>query len=126
MSFVSYFSYVNTAGKVTARSLMDVLTVVCTMVEEQEKKNEQYEANFKEIEQILQKLVEDKTSGDSEDAKEEIFYGTIEEGTKPIEVDVKALLETRPHYEFKCEECGKDIMTRIGLLSHQRSHKPKE
>lgn len=60
MSFVSYFSYVNTTGKITARSIMEVCVVLLEFADQQEKKNEQFEANFKEIENILKKLVDKK------------------------------------------------------------------
>lgn len=60
MNFVSYFQYINTNGKITARSLMEIVCILATYVEEQEKINEKNEANFKDIETILAKLVDKK------------------------------------------------------------------
>lgn len=60
MTFVRYFSFLNESGKITARSLMDGLIIAYTFIEELEAKNESYEGNFREIESILHKLVEDK------------------------------------------------------------------
>lgn len=60
-SFVSYFKYADEGGKITARTLREVCTVILTFLEEQEKKNQQNEANFKEIEAILTKLVNQST-----------------------------------------------------------------
>lgn len=77
MSYVSYFRYVNEAGKITAKSLLELVTICLTYMDEQEKKNAQYEENFKEIEKILQKLVDDK-----------------EETAKKIVKDVVNLTET--------------------------------
>lgn len=37
MSFPAYFAYVNTAGKVTSRSMMETIMVCLTYLEEQEK-----------------------------------------------------------------------------------------
>lgn len=62
MSYISYFQYINTGGKLTARSLMETCTIILTYMEDQEKKLQQYEANFKEIETILSKLVDKKVS----------------------------------------------------------------
>ena len=39
MSYVEYFAYVNTGGKITARTLLDLCTVLFTFAEEQEKIN---------------------------------------------------------------------------------------
>lgn len=57
MNFPAYFQYVNTAGKVSARSLMEIEAVILTILEEQEKINLQNEENFKQIFEILAKLV---------------------------------------------------------------------
>ena len=58
MSFVHYFNYINETGKLTPRSLMEVCVVILTFLEEQEKKNELYEANFNNIMEILNKLTQ--------------------------------------------------------------------
>src|SRR5690242_2732536 len=57
MTFVQYFSYLNEGGKLTSRAVQDVLTVLAIFAEEQEKRNEQYEQNFKDIQEVLEKLV---------------------------------------------------------------------
>lgn len=58
MSFVAYFQYLNSAGKMTARTHMDLTTILLVAYEEVEKKLEAYESNFKEIQEILEKLTE--------------------------------------------------------------------
>lgn len=60
MSYVEYFQYVNQAGKITQRSTLDLLTILYTYAEEQEKINERYEAQFTQIAGILEKLVDKK------------------------------------------------------------------
>lgn len=64
MSWVAYFQYLNSVGKITARSQMDLSVILLTHLEELQKKNEQYEDNFKEIQEILTKLVEKNKSKD--------------------------------------------------------------
>ncbi len=100
LSFVQYMANVNTAGKITAKSLMDLVTVLFTYAEEQEKKNEQYEANFREIEAILSKLVEQKVEAKTPDVPNGPMYS--------------------------CDECDKTAKSELGLLSHKRSHLPKK
>lgn len=107
MSFVAYFSYVNESGKITARSVMDTQAVVLTILEAQEKKNAEFEANFKEIEAILQKLVGKK----------------VEEVVKPIEPPIELKQEVIPEKPFVCPECGKSFKVKVALAGHQRSHK---
>ena len=107
MSYISYFKYVNEGGKITARTLIDLCTVIFSYLEEQEKKNEQYEANFKEIEQILTKLVGEKTKLPQSIAD------------KPL--DIKEFENTDPNV---CDfpNCGKSFTKSIALLGHKRSH----
>lgn len=57
MNYVEYLQRANTAGKVTSRSILEVLMIVCTALEEQEARNVQNEANFAQIEEILKKLI---------------------------------------------------------------------
>lgn len=67
MTMVSYFEYINSSGKLTARTLMEICTVILTFLEEQQRKNDQYEANFLEIEKILSKLVNQKVENKQEE-----------------------------------------------------------
>lgn len=97
MTFVAYFNYLNTAGKITAKSLLDTQVVVLSYVEELEKKNEEYEANFKEIESILTKLVE-----------------------KKVDVDIDSPVSKEA---FPCPICGKVLSSNLALAGHSRTHK---
>lgn len=63
MNFPAYFNYVNTAGKISARSSMDMDSIIFTAIEEQEKVNTQNEENFKQIFEILTKLVKTPSAG---------------------------------------------------------------
>lgn len=107
MSFVSYLAYVNTNGKITPRSLMDLITILLIHVEEQEKINEENKANFKDIEAILSKLV-DKKLGNKVDEKEE---------------ELSMPHADQLHPGFICDQCGKGVKTRLALAGHSRSHK---
>lgn len=60
MTFPQYLSYVNSAGKITARSTMEILAVVCTVLENQETINDQNNENFKQIFDLLTKMVNEK------------------------------------------------------------------
>jgi hypothetical protein len=62
MNYPQYFQYINTTGKITARSLMEVEAVILTFLEEQEKVNLQNEENFKQIFEILAKIVNNEVS----------------------------------------------------------------
>lgn len=97
MTFAEYFAYINTAGKISARSLMDMVVALATYTEAQEKKNEQYEANFKEIADVLAKLVDKK----------------VEMPTTPSSSNPK----------FSCPVCDKEVSTKLALSGHMRSHK---
>ena|SRR3990167_7449121 len=57
MGFPQYLSYLNSAGKITQRSLLELLIILCEQVEAEEKRKEQYEKNFKDIEDILVNLL---------------------------------------------------------------------
>ena len=61
MNFPSYIAYVNTSGKITSRSMMDLDTVILTFLEAQEKINQQNEENFVQIFEVLAELVKEKT-----------------------------------------------------------------
>ncbi len=114
LSFVTYFSTLGVNGKITERSLLELITVLFTYVEEIEKKNEQYEANFKEIEAILSKLVYEKVETKQKGfTKEEL--DTIEDDGLDI-----------PNVgNFLCDSCGKVAKSQLGLLSHKRTHTTK-
>lgn len=62
MNFVEYFTLVNGGGKITARSLMDICTILLTRLEEQEQINAKNELQFNEIANILQKLLNEKAN----------------------------------------------------------------
>ena len=103
MSFPAYFAYLNTGGKITQRSLMDILTVLCEQLDERQKTEELYNQNFKDIEVILVKLV-----------KKEQPTNDIASSPTPPEV-----------YQFTCATCNKPLKTKLALAGHSRSHTPK-
>jgi len=137
MSFVSYFQYVNTSGKVTAKSLMDTCTILLTFCDEQEGKNDLYESNFKEIESILIKLVEQKLEIKQEISPvPEIHYkdGTLPEvpSQEPEVIvhdtnypsDINTVKDIPSEADsFMCPECSKILKTKLALAGHSRSHK---
>ncbi len=116
MSFVAYLSNVNSAGKITARSLMDLSTLCLTYIEELEKKNEQYEANFKEIEHILTKLVNNKTQSDKIDITPNNYSETKNTTTETAIVAPP----------FQCTTCSKAFTTKLALMGHGKTHLSKK
>lgn len=113
MSFPSYFQYVNERGKITARSLLDMMTIVLTELDEQEKRNAQYEESFKEIENILEKIV---TGGNN------IVITKVEDIPEFLSASHKIVeVET-----YTCDTCRKGFTTKIALSGHKRSHKKVE
>lgn len=134
MNFVSYFQYVNTSGKITAKSLLDLSTALFIFAEEQEAKNEQYEANFKEIQEILVKLVEErkmpKFAPTATLGNTATYTGTTTmTGADPssnIVGNVPPIAESPvggPLQPFQCHVCGKQLKNAGGLTGHLRSHK---
>lgn len=67
MTYVEYFGYINTGGKITARSLLDLATVLFTFVEEQEKINAKNQAF---IDSLQPKAPEEKPQNVDLTAKE--------------------------------------------------------
>jgi hypothetical protein len=130
MSYPAYFNYLNTGGKITARSLMDTQALILTFLEDQEAKNEQIEQNFKDIREVLEKLVDKKvdnkvdkavTDIDLTDYKVEDPAMHTATPDKPLDIEEYAKDPT-----FSCPECGKEAKTKAGLLAHQRgAHKSK-
>lgn len=112
MNFPAYMNYVNTAGKITARSTMDLATIMFTVLEEQEKINEQNEENFKQIFEILAKLVNPDVSQKIEQP--------ILEPSSPLQA------QKTPEI-FKCEICGQQFGYNLTLAGHLRrkDHQPK-
>lgn len=110
MNFPSYFNYINTAGKHTARSMMDLEAIFSAAIEEQERQNIENAENFKQIFEILAKLVKDLSAPKAAD-----------------EVSVSGLPPTHSQESaaFKCEVCGKELSTKLALAGHSRSHKDK-
>jgi len=122
MSFVRYFNYINEAGKVTARSLMNVVTVLLTFAEEQERKNEEYDNNFKEIEKILTKLTSEKLAKPAI-VKEKEIAGPIEPTLLTTSKEIK--IDPVVNEGFICKVCSKTCASKLGLISHSRSHSSK-
>lgn len=108
MGFPAYFSYLNTGGKITQRSLMDILVVLCEQLDEQQKTLEAYKQNFKDIEAILTKLVEKK------EYKAPQFEPLTYKGVPEIADET-----------FICATCNKPLSTKLALAGHSRSHKVK-
>lgn len=111
MSYPAYLNYVNTSGKITARSLMDLHTIVLTFLEEQEKVNLQNEENFKTIFEILAKLVKDMPN------KVEEPISTPSQAPQAVEKQLNPL---------ECKVCGKVLKNTFGYKGHIRSHQPKK
>lgn len=116
MSFPAYFNYLNEAGKITARSTIDTVTIMLTFIEEQEKVNEQNKQDFKEIEKILTKLAEKKVEEYKTDAP--VVDETVD--TEEFEKAPESINPT-----FSCPTCGKEVKSELGLKGHMRSHKEK-
>ena len=113
MNFPAYINYVNTAGKITARSTMDLSTIILAAIEEQEKINEQNEQNFIQIFEILAKLVNPPIVGQPQAPKVET----------PIE---NPKLDNETIGKWVCDNCGKVLSTKLALAGHSRSHQPKK
>lgn len=118
MTFVSYMSYINSSGKITAKSILDLCIVALVHLEEQEKKNEQYEANFKEIESIFSKLLAEK------DKKEIVSTESL--NTQEFEGISLSKYDDTVEATFRCDVCSKEVKTKLALAGHMRSHKGKE
>ena len=129
MSFPAFFAYLNEGGKITARSLMDMMAVTLTYCEEQEKKIEEYDANFKNIEEILEKLVDKKTATVivANDAPLETFESSITtSGPGVTTITLEEAPIPQPITEiagFNCPVCNKELKTKLALSGHSRSHK---
>lgn len=123
MNFASYMQYINAAGKITARSLMDITTILLAKVEDQEQQLARYEANFKEIEEILGKMVDKKVDNkidiDLSDYKVDgAIPRVVEEKVQEAEKVNLTNLE-----DFTCPVCDRKNKSKLGLISHQRIHK---
>jgi len=139
MSFVRYLNYVNESGKISARSLLDLCMVMLTYIEEQEKRQKQNEVNFKEIQEILQKLVEDKERRDhpnggggsswvgvgSQVEAEVKVNKDVEKGDLLTQDEVESVKDTKSTDGFPCLQCDRVAKSALGLLSHQKTHNPK-
>lgn len=115
MSFPAYFNYVNTSGKITARSLMELDSVILTLLEAQEKVNQQNEENFKQIFEILAKIVEEKKEPEHTN-------------NKLSKNDVVSIIEKpteKTQDSFRCATCDKVFTHKVALSGHSRSHKVK-
>lgn len=117
MSYPAYFSYINEAGKVTARSLMDCVAVLFTVLEEQEKQLAQHEQNFQDIEEILQKLVAQRAQSKSTAEVLKSVVAEVERENKIEEKPVESPI-------FACDVCPKTFTAKVALAGHKRSHKP--
>lgn len=112
MTYVAYFQFVNSSGKITARSLMDLVTILLTHAEEQERKMNQYDQNFVDIEEILAKLVDNKV------------VEKVDE-PPPVPREDATTKATNEAFGFNCATCGKTLSTKLALAGHSRSHKSK-
>ena len=125
MNFPAYFNYVNTAGKITARSTMDLITILSTALEEQEKINVENEENFKTIFEILTKLVKQ----DANLTKEPISEPSSPE-EKELEDALPKSIKKTPEFKLtpnslKCGVCGKVCKNKFGYNGHMTSHQSK-
>lgn len=95
---------------------MDIITILLTVVEEQEKQLISNEQKFKDIEAVLLKLVEKKV-GDKKENKNDFTSLEIKGG---YEVDGKHVIDEEAKGHI-CIECGKKAASKAGLASHARS-----
>lgn len=130
MNFPAYFNYVNTAGKITARSSMDILIVICTALEEQEKINAQNEEDKKQIFEILAKLVKAEVPEKVEESISEPSGSIQEQKFEGLEQLPADSWKTSIHPDgtaapapFICPICKKGLSTKLALAGHSRSHK---
>lgn len=127
MNFPAYISYVNTAGKVSPRSMLELEAVMLVILEQQEKINQQNEENFKQIFEILAKLttefkriVEQPVQVPTDEA---VFIGQLKKQFEKDQAEKKESVPTdKP---LICPECKKEFGTNLALMGHQRSHKKK-
>lgn len=119
-TIVNYFYRLNEAGKINGdkKSIVDIPAVLFTLVEEMEKKIEVYDANFKEIESILSKLVDKKMSD-----KPVAGFRQVEYNTNDIDRDLLIKEGETEENTLKCPICKKVAKSKLGLQSHKRSHK---
>lgn len=110
MSYVRYFKYLNETGKITDRSLMECICIILTFLDEQESKNKQYEDNFVEIAQILNKLVNKRDAMVESQPKENVQTPSLD--TKEFE----------PSGSLTCQLCKREFKSKLGLYSHSRTH----
>jgi hypothetical protein len=144
MSFVAYFQYLNGAGKITARSQMDMTIIMLTFLEEYQKKNELYEDNFKEIQEILTKLVEkNKDIQEVQAALKLLPKLPVTPETKPMVitettpvspqltytaegtkvVGTSMSIPQLPIKTFTCKQCQEKFPSIGALSSHSKIHK---
>lgn len=97
MTYPHYLQYMNEQGKITARSIMDLCSVLLTKIEE-------YEHNFEQIEQILGKLVDQK----------------IEKVPDMLPPDPLNVQNENSTSIFPCDQCDKILTTQSGLVNHKR------
>lgn len=138
-TIVNYFYRLNEAGKINGdkKSIVDIPAVLFTLVEEMEKKIEVYDANFKEIESILGKLVDEKLSNKPsgfqklEYKGENIVDGKTlsigkEKENPAVHLQEFTIQDNKTkELTFVCvqEGCGRTFKSKAGLESHKRSHK---
>lgn len=89
--------------------MLELDTVILTLLENQEKINQQNEENFKQIFEILAKLVGDKQTDEPKVDELKLSDNTIFADPNPLQ----------------CKVCDKVCASEFGLKAHARSHKPK-
>lgn len=140
MTFMGYLSYLNSNGKISQRSLLDLLILICEQVENQEKREAQYIQNFKDIEDILKGLVSASQMTlkipESDEMPPVSFKDVIPDIVAKVEYENKPSVigdidgaqgEVEVTNEeaktFPCDKCDKVLKSKIALLGHSRSHK---
>lgn len=122
MSFPAYFQYSAINQKMTERIRQDLLIVLLSAVDEMEKTHRHYEDNFREIEEILTKLVQ----------KQQQKEASVEELKAALQVlpkiaQTQAVSGDTTHVgPYICSVCQKSFTHKIALIAHSRIHAVKK
>ena len=104
LDFPVYFQKIYELGKISStRRLSDLSVIILNKLEAMEKREQEVAQNFKEIESILSRLIEQKNATPKV------------EPITPVEEPDRSL--------FTCDVCDKVSANAAGLAAHKRSHK---